>query len=387
MKQALINAPVFTGDEWVNGHALLLKDDRIEALVPLAERPSGYEPVDLEGTRLVPGLIDTQVNGGGGVLFNDAPRVDRLRQIGEAHRRFGTTGFLPTLISDDLSVVEQAIAAVRQAIKEKVPGVLGIHLEGPFLNPARKGVHDEHKFRRLTPEAVELLSSLDNGFTLVTLAPERTTPELIRALTERGVMVAAGHTGADYEQTRTALTAGVRSFTHLFNAMTPMTSREPGVVGAALEDPNSWCGLIVDGHHVHAATLKVALAAKARGKMILVTDAMPTVGASDKQFTLKGEVIRAERGRCATADGTLAGSDLDMLSAVRNTVQRLDLPLEEALRMASLYPARMLGLDRELGRLAPGYRASLLAVDEPLQVRQSWIDGVSVSYSYPSALD
>ncbi len=173
----------------------------------------------------------------------------------------------------------------------------------------------------------------------------------------------------------------MRSFTHLFNAMTTMTSREPGVVGAALEDPESWCGLIVDGHHVHAATLKVALAAKARGKMILVTDAMPTVGAEDKSFTLKGEVIRADGGRCATADGTLAGSNLDMLSAVRNTVERLGLPLEEALRMASLYPARMLGLDRELGRLAPGYRASLLAVDGSLQVRQSWIDGVSVSYS------
>ncbi len=375
MKQALIHAPVFTGDEWQEKQALLIDGSRIEALVPEDQIPTGYAVEDLRGLRLIPGLIDTQVNGGGGVLFNDAPNIDSLRAIGAAHRRYGTTGFLPTLISDDLSVVARAIDAVRRAIGEGVPGVLGIHLEGPFLNPSRKGVHDERKFRRLTPDAVELLSSLDNGFTLVTLAPERTSPELIRALIQRGAMVSVGHSGADYEQTRSALAAGVRSFTHLFNAMTPMTSREPGVVGAALEDPDSWCGLIVDGHHVHPATLKVALAAKARGKMVLVTDAMPTVGASDKQFTLNGEVIRAEQGRCATANGTLAGSDLDMLSAVRNTVEKLDVPLEEALRMASWYPAQMLAMDRELGRLAPGYRASLLAVDEQLALRASWING------------
>lgn len=377
MKQALIQAPIFTGEEWLEHRALLIDEGRIRALVAEDQIPTDYLVDSMRGTRLIPGLIDTQVNGGGGVLFNDAPTVNTLRTLGAAHRRYGTTGMLPTLISDDLDIVARAIGAVRQAIADGVPGILGIHLEGPFLNPVRKGVHDENKFRRLTPEAVDLLSSLDNGFTLVTLAPERTTPELIRELTRRGVMVAAGHTAADYEQTRTALAAGVRSFTHLFNAMTPMTSREPGVVGAALEDPDSWCGLIVDGHHVHAATLKVAVAAKPRGKMVLVTDAMPTVGAELKQFTLKGEVIHAENGRCATADGTLAGSDLDMLSAVRNTVTQLGLPLEEALRMASLYPAQMLGLERELGRLAPGYRASLVAVDDQLQVQQSWIDGAA----------
>ncbi|MGD8174738.1 N-acetylglucosamine-6-phosphate deacetylase [Marinimicrobium sp. ARAG 43.8] len=379
MKQALLNATLFTGEEWLNDQALLLDGERITAIVPNRDVPTEYTPRDLAGLKLVPGLIDTQVNGGGGVLFNDAPTVEALRTIGEAHRAYGTTGLLPTLISDDLSVVEKAVAAVRQAIEEQVPGILGIHLEGPFLNPARKGVHDETKFQRLTPDTVKLMSSLDNGFTLVTLAPERTTPELIRELVSRGAMVAAGHTAADYEQTRTALNAGVRSFTHLFNAMTPMSSREPGVVGAALEDPESWCGLIVDGYHVHATTLKVAVAAKAPGKMILVTDAMPTVGAEDKRFVLKGEEIRAENGRCASADGTLAGSDLDMLSAVRNTVESVGLPLAEALRMASLYPAQMIGRGNELGRLASGYRANLLAVDEQLHLHHSWIDGQLLS--------
>lgn len=380
MKQALINARLFTGDEWLHSQALLINGERIEAIVTTDKVPADYRSVDLTGQRLIPGLIDTQVNGGGGMLFNDAPSVETLRILGEAHRRYGTTGFLPTLISDDLSVVETAIAAVREALSEKIPGVLGIHLEGPFLNPARKGVHDEAKFRRLTPETVALLSSLKTGFTLVTLAPERTSPELIRDLCALGVMVAAGHTAADYEETRAALTAGVRSFTHLFNAMTPMSSREPGVVGAALEDSQSWCGLIVDGYHVHPTTLKIAIAAKKKGKMILVTDAMPTVGSTDKQFKLNGEIIRAEQGRCATAEGTLAGSDLDMLSAVRNSVEKLGVPLEEALRMASLYPAQMLNLDHELGRLAPGYRASFLAIDDKLDVHHSWIDGQVISY-------
>src|SRR5690606_3259951 len=239
-------------------------------------------------------------NGGGGVLFNDAPDIETLRTIGKAHCRFGTTGFLPTLISDEFSVMHQGLQAVSEALAQGLPGILGIHLEGPFLNTARKGVHDASKFRRLDQEALALLTSLDRGKTLVTLAPELTTPDMIRALTAAGVIVAAGHTAADYETIRQALNAGLSSFTHLFNAMTPMTGREPGVVGAALEDANSWCGLIMDGYHVHPATLKVAIAAKARGKMILVTDAMPTVGADVKEFVLKGETIRAVNGRCAT---------------------------------------------------------------------------------------
>jgi N-acetylglucosamine-6-phosphate deacetylase len=198
---------------------------------------------------------------------------------------------------------------------------------------------------------------------------------MIRVLASAGVIVAAGHTAADYHTIRQALDAGLSSFTHLFNAMTPMMGREPGVVGAALEDTDSWCGVIADGYHVHPATLKVAIAAKAPGKMILVTDAMPTVGAEVKEFVLKGETIRAVNGRCATADNTLAGSDLDMLGAVRNSVNDLGLSLEEALRMASRYPAEMLGLADELGTLAPGYRASIICIDDDLQLTQSWIEG------------
>lgn len=376
MTKALVNGLIFTGEHWLTDHAVVIEGKTISSVCAITNLPHSIdETIDLHGQRLLPGLIDTQVNGGGGVLFNDAPTIETLRTIGEAHRRFGTTGFLPTLISDDLAVVERAIDAVRQAIVEKIPGVLGIHLEGPFLNPARKGVHNAEKFRVLDEAAFTLLTSLGVGKTLITIAPELTTPNMIRRLCDAGVIISAGHSAADYNQTRAALDAGLSSFTHLFNAMTPMTSREPGMVGAAVEDPHSWCGIIVDGYHVHPAALKVAVAAKARGKMVLVTDAMPSVGAEDKNFMLNGELIRTENGRCATVDGTLAGSDLDMLGAVRNSVNLLDLSIGEAARMASEYPAAMIGLENQLGAIKPGFNASIILVDEQLNLVSSWIDG------------
>lgn len=381
MTTALINGVIFTGEHWLTDHAVIIDGKTIHAVCPVSEIPAGIDrTIDLQQQRLLPGLIDTQVNGGGGVLFNDAPTVDTLRTMGEAHRRYGTTGFLPTLISDDLEVVEKAIAAVDQAIREQVPGVLGIHLEGPFLNPLRKGIHNAEKFRILDDAAARLLTSLSTGKTLITLAPELTTPEMIQRLRKAGAIVAGGHSAANYEETRRALDAGMNSFTHLYNAMTPLTSREPGMVGAALEDRDSWCGIIVDGYHAHPAALKVAIAAKSRGKMVLVTDAMPTVGAAEKSFTINGEVIRAENGRCASAKGTLAGSDLDMLSAVRNTTTLLDIGIGESVRMASEYPAAMIGLQNNLGAIKKGYIASMILVDEKLNLQCSWINGEEKSY-------
>src|SRR5690606_24653740 len=230
----------------------------------------------------------------------------------------------------------------RDAIAQGVPGVLGIHLEGPYLATARKGTHDAAVFRVPGADEIALATSLDNGVTLLTLAPEQVPVESIRALVAGGAIVAAGHTDASYEAVRAGLDAGVRGFTHLFNAMSPLQGRAPGVVGAALEDRDSWCGLIVDGVHVHAASLRVALAAKPRGKLFLVTDAMPMVGADDPSFVLYGETITAVDGVVRNAAGALAGSALDMAGAVRNTVRLLGLPLEEAARMASRYPAEFL---------------------------------------------
>ncbi|KAF1707428.1 N-acetylglucosamine-6-phosphate deacetylase [Pseudoxanthomonas sacheonensis] len=373
---ALSNGRILTDRGIEEGLAVLVQAGRIAAVVSEHEAlQRADDAYDLQGATLLPGFIDCQVNGGGGVLFNNSPDAESLRRIGAAHRQFGTTGFLPTLISDDAGRMQEAVAATRLAIAQGVPGVLGIHLEGPYLAPARKGTHDASKFRVPDAQEIELATALDNGITLITLAPERVGADTVRALVQRGAIVCAGHTAASYEETRTGIDAGIRGFTHLFNAMSPLTGREPGAVGAAMEDAGTWCGVIVDGHHVHPASLRVALKAKARGKVFLVTDAMPPVGADDPSYELYGEVITARDGVVRNATGTLAGSALDMATAVRNSVRILGLPLAEAARMASAYPAEFLGIGDRYGRIAPGYHADLVALDADLQVAATWIDG------------
>jgi N-acetylglucosamine-6-phosphate deacetylase len=373
MLVAYRNGRILTDAGFESGKTLLVRDGRIEAIVN--HIVGADRLIDLEGGNLVAGFIDTQVNGGGGVLFNGKPSVESIAAIGRAHRRFGTTGFLPTLISDDLQVVEQAIEAVRAAIEQGVPGVLGIHIEGPFLNHDRRGVHDPAKLRSLDAAAVELLTTRHGGVTMVTLAPEETTPELIRALDAAGVVVSAGHTNATYAELQPALANGLRGFTHLFNAMSPLGNREPGAVGAALASEQSWCGLIVDGHHVHAETLKIALRAKRRDRFILVTDAMPSVGADTKSFQIQGRNITLNGDKILDDEGRLAGAHLDMAGAVRNAVEMLGVGLVDALRMASAYPAAFLRLGDDLGRIAPGQRANLALLDEKLNVSSTWIDG------------
>ena len=377
MKQVLRNARMLVGEGFRDDLAVVLEAGRITAVLPDAAPSLGHagEQVDLQGGWLLPGFIDVQVNGGGGALFNNTPDVATLRTIAAAHRRFGTTAMLPTLISDDLQVMRAAIAATHDAIAQAVPGVLGIHLEGPYIAPARKGTHDASKFRVPDAEEVALAASLDNGVTLLTLAPERVPLETIRALVERGVIVAAGHTAASYEEVRAGLDAGIRGFTHLYNAMSPLQGREPGAVGAALEDRDSWVGIIVDGVHVHPGSLRVALAAKPRGRLLLVTDAMPPVGAADPSYVLYGETITAIEGVVRYAAGSLAGSALDMATALRNTVQLLGQPLAEAARMASTYPAQFLNVDDRMGHIAEGLQADLVLLDDALQVRGTWIAG------------
>ncbi len=376
MPIALHNGRVLRGEALVAGQCVLLEGGRILDIVP-ENHPSvrGAGRVDLRGNMLLPGFIDIQVNGGGGVLFNDSPSVDAIRQIGRAHRHFGTTGFMPTLISADLDVVARAIAAARGAMEAAVPGVLGIHIEGPFLNVERKGVHDPAKLRELDTSAVGLLTSLGAGRTIVTLAPEMTKPEIIQKLAAAGIIVSAGHTNATYAQVVAALHHGLTGFTHLFNAMSQLTGREPGVVGAALENLDSWCGIIVDGEHTAPVVLRLALRCKPSSRFMLVTDAMPSLGTDARSFKLQGRDITVSGSVCLDEDGRLAGSNIDMASCVRNAVSLLGVSLPEAVRMASLYPAEFLGLSNELGRIAPGYRANLVLADDKLNVLETWIDG------------
>ena len=374
MPLALTGARVFDGAHILEGRAVVIGNGRVLAVPQERDLGADVERRRIEGL-LAPGFVDVQVNGGGGVLFNDVRNVDGLRTLADAHRAYGTTGLLPTFITDTRERMAEAMDAMRDALAARVPGVLGIHVEGPFINPERKGVHNPAFMRPMEEEDIEILTSLKEGRTLVTLAPERTGMDAVARLSSAGVLVCAGHTAGDYATIMEACRHGLRGFTHLYNAMPPLAGRDPGPVGAALDSQGTWCGLIVDGHHVSDAALRIAIAAKGAERMMLVTDAMSVTGTDLAGFELHGRRIYRKNGRLTTEDGTLAGSDLDMAGAVRNTVQRLGLSLPDALRMASLHPAAFLRLDHELGRIAPGYRASLVLLDDDLQVRDTWIDG------------
>lgn len=373
--QALSGARIVLADRVVGGQALLVDGTRIAGLSAPDALPEGCEVLDLGGGWLLPGFIDTQVNGGGDVLFNDMPNIEGIRAIAAAHRRYGTTGLLPTLISDYPAVVEAAIEAGEAALDAGVSGVLGVHIEGPHLNPVKKGIHDQSRFSAIDDAVVARLTAPSTGRRIVTLAPELAPNGTVRALSDAGVLVCAGHSLADYDQTRAALSEGLVGFTHLFNAMTQFLSREPGMVGAALEDRASHFGLIVDGLHVHPAALRVALLARGIEGAMLVTDAMPPVGGQSNRFTLMDQDIAVVDGTCRGPDGTLAGSALTMSQALRNAMDMLGCDIIAASRMASGNPAKFLRLDNETGAIAPGLRADLVHLDDARQVRATWIAG------------
>ena len=373
--QLLVNGQIFTGEEILSKREVLLANGRIQT-VHLSSRATDHVTVvDLNGGLLAPGFIDCQVNGGGGVMFNDRPAPDIIAAMIKAHRSFGTTGMLPTLISDEWGTMQAAADAVRSAYRLGLPGLLGLHFEGPYLNPEKHGAHSKIQIRGLDSGLLELLGADDLGQVVMTLAPEMVPAGLIRDLTNAGVKVCAGHCAPDAHQIADALKEGLVGFTHLFNAMPPMSSRTPGIVGAALDDENTWCGIIADGHHVDPVTLSVAVAAKITGRMMLVTDATAPVGTNSEIFQMSGQSVTVKNGRCILHDGTLAGSCLDMASAVRNTHNLVGLPLEEALRMASLYPAAFLGMEDQRGRIVEGYCADLVLLDDDLKVLCTWIDG------------
>ncbi|HKS61633.1 MAG TPA: N-acetylglucosamine-6-phosphate deacetylase [Xanthobacteraceae bacterium] len=362
---------VFDGTRWHEHSAIVVEDSQVQQVVSRAETPAVPLTNLPDGVWLAPGFIDIQVNGGGDVLFNDCPTAKTISVIAAAHRKFGTTGFLPTLITDAPEKTSAAIAAVREAVREQ-PAVLGLHLEGPFISRDKPGVHDPAFIRVPTSADLDVLTAPRSGALVVTLAPEQVPAQFIARLVASGACVCLGHSMATYAQTRAAIAEGLSGFTHLFNAMRQLESREPGPIAAALESASCSYGLIVDGVHVDPAMLRLAL--RGLGNPLLVTDAMPPVGGARSTFLLYNEEIRIEQGRCIRGDGTLAGAFLDMASAVRNCVRLLGLPLDEALRLATVNPAAFLGI--KAGRLAPGFRADMIAFEpRDIEVLRTWIAG------------
>jgi N-acetylglucosamine-6-phosphate deacetylase len=378
---AVSGARIFDGHRWHDDAALLVEFGHVCGIVASSDIPANAERVELDGGSVVPGFIDLQVNGGGGILFNNDPSLEAIRTICAAHVQFGTTALMPTLITDTVPVNVAAIAAGKAAAEQGVPGFIGLHLEGPHLSIARKGTHDPALIRPMDDADLARLiaarSDLPNM--ICTVAAETVTPAQIAALSNAGIVVSIGHSDADAATASAAFAAGASMATHLFNAMSQLGNREPGVVGAILAGDRVYAGLIADGIHVHPTAIEIALRAKAgEGRIFLVTDAMSQTGTDITTLTLNGRTITRADGALRLADGTLAGADLDMIDAIEFMHSQIGLPLDEVLRMAALYPAQAMGIEAEYGHLAPGAIASFVHLSAERSVRSTWIGGVRV---------
>lgn len=376
---ALVGARIFTGEAFLDNHAVIINGDTIESIVPTPNLSDNIQQIPLHDGLLAPGFIDLQVNGGGGKFFTHEHSLSTIKTMLDAHRSKGTTSLLPTLISENASTHQQAANSVLTAINAGFKGVLGLHIEGPFFAKTKRGAHAEKFIRKMEAADFDWLKNLaaQQLTILITLAPEILQANLIRDLTQQGILVFAGHTDASYEQIQTAIDEGLAGFTHLYNAMSQMTAREPGVVGAALENSQTWCSIILDGHHVHPAAARLTYQLK-KDKVFLVSDAMATVG-GDKSFTLYDETISEISGetlpKLVNQSGKLAGSAIGLIDAVKYAHEVLQIGLAESLRMASLYPARCLKLENQLGKIQSGYRADLVHFTDDFQVTSTWVAG------------
>ncbi|MCG7508919.1 N-acetylglucosamine-6-phosphate deacetylase [Mesorhizobium retamae] len=378
---AFTGARIFDGADWHDNAALIVSDGLVEAIAKRDDTPSDAEIVDLGGGILAPGFIDLQVNGGGGVMLNDHPDLASIETICRAHAPFGTTALLPTLITDTPEITAAAIAAGAEAAQRKLPGFLGLHLEGPHLSLARKGAHDPKLIRPMNDadEAALIATRAKLPVLQTTVAPESVTAAQVEVLAKAGIVVSLGHSDTDYATATTYAKAGASMATHLFNAMSQIGNREPGLAGAAIDSGTMFAGLIADGIHVHPATIEIALKAKqGPARIFLVTDAMATIGTDMTEFTLNGRTVYRKDGSLRLADGTLAGADLDMISAVRFMHQVVGIELAEALRMASLYAAEAVGQSHRLGRFAKGTAADIVALSDDLAMKGTWIGGEDV---------
>ena len=366
---------IFDGYRWHNDAVILIDRGVVQRIAPRGQSMDDW-PTEVmpPGTVLAPGFIDLQVNGGGGILLNDEPTPEAMRAIARAHRRYGTTSCLPTLISDTRAKATAAIAAAKSL--DGADGILGLHLEGPFISRSRPGIHRDDRIRSATSDDLDWLGELSAlGSSMVTLAPECVPAGFVKTLASSGIRVSVGHSEAAADSLTTAIDEGLSGVTHLFNAMPAMSARVPGIVGVALTDERLTAGIILDGIHVDPLVARAAFSAKDRSPIALVSDAMPTVGPRQDHFELMGRHIQLRCGRLVSENGTLAGAHLDLASAVKNAVTLVGIPLDDALRAASLVPARFLGIELHRGTLSAGARADIVALTTNLDVLATWIAG------------
>ncbi len=377
MKQALLGSQIFCGERFYDHHALLIDGNSIIEIVDEKNIPNAFNKIELDQGIIAPGFIDLQVNGGGGILFNNRPTKESLNTIINAHQFFGTTSIMPTVISDSIKVLTKCTRAVTQEIK-KNSALLGIHIEGPFFSLKYRGIHQKKYISKLSSEYLELFSNLKEFPVILTLAPECISIKDLNHLASLGLKIMAGHTDASYDELEQAAKNNLNGFTHLFNAMSQMSAREPGTVGAALDFDNLYASIIVDLHHVHHSLIKLAYQKKPIGKLFFISDSMATINHGEPTFELYDEVVSEQNGRITNAEGKLAGSSITQIDAVKNAYQKCNIPLDHALAMASRYPAEFIGVDRYLGSLKPNYRADLVHFDSNFKVNNVWTSGVKI---------
>lgn len=371
---ALTNGKIYTGSDVLSHHAVIIDGDRIQTVCPIDQLPQGIQTIDLEGANLSPGFIDLQLNGCGGVMFNDEITADTIHTMHQANLKSGCTSFLPTLITSSDENMRQAISAQREYQNKYQHQSLGLHLEGPYLNVMKKGIHCVDYIRQSDDAMIDFICQNNDVVTKVTLAPENNDPRHIEKLAAAGIIVSIGHTNATYVEARKGFEAGITFATHLFNAMTPMAGREPGVVGAIYDTPEVYSGVIADGFHVDYANIRIAHKIKGN-KLVLVTDATAPAGAEMDYFIFVGKKVYYRDGKCVDENGTLGGSALTMIEAVQNTVEHVGIALDEALRMATLYPANAIGVEKTLGRVKKGYVANLTIFDQDFNVKATVVNG------------
>ncbi len=371
---ALTNCKIFTGTEVLTEHAVLIDGGVIAAVCPTAELAEHIERKDLAGANLSPGFIDLQLNGCGGVMFNDDISAQTIHVMHQTNVKSGCTSFLPTLITSSDHDMRKAIQAAREYQAQYPNHSLGLHLEGPYLNTAKKGIHNIDYIRAASDEMIDTLCENADVIAKVTLAPEQNEHAYIRRLQQAGIVVSIGHTNATYQQARQGFEAGISFATHLFNAMSPLEGREPGVVGAIYDSPEVYAGIIADGFHVDYANIRIAHKIKGE-KLVLVTDATAPAGAKMDYFIFVGKKVYYRNGKCVDENGTLGGSALTMIEAVKNSVEHVGIALDEVLRMATLYPAKAMGVDNKLGRIRKGMVANLTAFDRDFNILATIVNG------------